>query len=65
MPKKNGREAFADISFLKAGVKVIYVSGYTADFIQNRGVFEDVPQLIMKPVQPTELLTRIREILDN
>lgn len=65
MPKRNGREAYDAISLIQPGVKVLYVSGYTADFIQNRGVFEDGIKLIMKPVQPTELLLRIREILDS
>ncbi|MBJ6752489.1 PocR ligand-binding domain-containing protein [Geomonas anaerohicana] len=65
MPKKNGKEAFEEISLLQPGVKVLYSSGYTADFIQNRGVSEEGIELIMKPVQPMELLRKVREILDR
>ena len=65
MPKRNGRDAYAAISALQPGVKVLYVSGYTADFIQNRGVSGDDIKLVMKPVQPTELLRKVREMLDN
>ncbi|MBU5612996.1 PocR ligand-binding domain-containing protein [Geomonas azotofigens] len=65
MPKKNGKEAYDEISSLQPGVKVLYSSGYTADFIQNRGVSEDGIELIMKPVQPMELLRKVREILDR
>ena len=65
MPKKNGKDAFEEISLLRPKVKVIYTSGYTADFIQNRGVSEEGIELIMKPVQPTELLRKVREMLDS
>ncbi len=65
MPKRNGMEAYAEISRLKPGVKVLYVSGYTADFIQGRGVSDTGINLIMKPLQPSELLQKVREILDG
>jgi len=65
MPKKNGLEAWASIASLQAETKVLYVSGYTADFIQNRGVSEEGLELVMKPVQPNELLRKVREILDR
>lgn len=64
MPKKNGKEAYEEISKLQSGVKVLYSSGYTADFIQDRGMSEEGVELLMKPVQPTELLRRVREMLD-
>jgi len=65
MPKKNGKEAYEEIARIKPNVKVLYSSGYTADFIQKRGVSEDDIELIMKPVQPMELLRKVREILDR
>ncbi|TSK05381.1 MAG: transporter substrate-binding domain-containing protein [Geobacter sp.] len=65
MPKNNGREAYEEITLLQPGVKVLYSSGYTADFIQNRGVSEEGIELIMKPVQPMELLRKVREVLDR
>ena len=65
MPKKNGKEAYEEIMLIKPNVKILYSSGYTADFIQNRGVSEEGIELIMKPVQPMELLRKVREILDR
>jgi polar amino acid transport system substrate-binding protein len=65
MPKKNGKEAYAEICQLKPGVKILYCSGYTAEFMKNRGVSEDEIELIMKPVQPMELLRKIRGMLDE
>lgn len=64
MPKMNGRDAYDEINKIRPGVKILYSSGYTADFIQNRGVSEEGIELIMKPVQPMALLRKIREMLD-
>jgi PAS domain S-box-containing protein len=65
MPRKNGKDAFEEICRLQPEVKVIYLSGYTADFIQDRGVSEEGIELVMKPVQPTELLRKVRDMLDS
>jgi polar amino acid transport system substrate-binding protein len=64
MPKKNGREAYNEISHICPSIKVLFSSGYTADFIENRGVSEKGIDLIMKPVQPMDLLRKIRGMLD-
>jgi PAS domain S-box-containing protein len=65
MPKKNGKEAYEEISRIKPGQKILFSSGYTADFIKSRGVSEEGIELIMKPVQPIELLRKVRELLDS
>jgi CheY-like chemotaxis protein/two-component sensor histidine kinase len=65
MPKKSGKEAFREIMKLKTGVKIIYSSGYTLDVIQSRDVLDTGAELIMKPVQPIELLRKVRELLDR
>ena len=64
MPKKNGKEANEELQLIKPGVKVLFFSGYTADFIENRGISEEGIELLMKPVQPTELLRKVRQMLD-
>jgi PAS domain S-box-containing protein len=65
MPRKSGREAYEEIIRIKPGVKVLFLSGYTADFIKGRGlVAEEGIELVMKPVQPVDLLAKIRQILD-
>jgi PAS domain S-box-containing protein len=65
MPKKSGKDAYEEICRLQPKVKVIFSSGYTSDFIQNRGMSEEGIELIMKPVQPMELLRKVREMLDS
>ncbi|MRR56200.1 MAG: PAS domain S-box protein [Deltaproteobacteria bacterium] len=64
MPKKNGKEAYDDICRIMPGIKVLFSTGYTADFIENRGISDEGVELIMKPVKPTELLRKVREVLD-
>ena len=65
MPKKSGKEAYEEIKRLQPDIKVLYSSGYSADFIRNHGVGEESMEVIAKPVQPWELLRKIREILDR
>ncbi|GFO69509.1 hypothetical protein GMLC_30880 [Geomonas limicola] len=64
MPRKNGKAAYEEIALTCPEVKVLYSSGYTADFMQNRGVSGKEVELIMKPVQPMELLRKVRSMLD-
>ncbi len=65
MPRKSGRQAYEEIRQEAPGVKVLFISGYTADFIQGRGELDRDMELIMKPVQPLAMLRRIRELLDR
>jgi polar amino acid transport system substrate-binding protein len=65
MPRMSGKEAFHEIMQLDSDVKIIYSSGYTLDVIQTREVLETGTELIMKPVQPIELLRKVRELLDR
>ncbi|MBU5612960.1 transporter substrate-binding domain-containing protein [Geomonas sp. Red51] len=65
MPGKNGREAFEEIRRVDPGARVLYSSGYTADFMKTRGVLDDSVDLIMKPVQPMALLHKVRAVLDR
>jgi two-component system, cell cycle sensor histidine kinase and response regulator CckA len=64
MPRMSGKEAFDAIRKLDPEVRVAYTSGYTSDIIKSRDVLDEGTELIMKPVQPMELLRRIRAILD-
>ena len=65
MPRKGGRQAYEEIRQLDPLVKVLFTSGYTADFIKNRGELDQGMELVMKPVQPLDLLRRIREMLER
>ncbi len=64
MPKKNGRVAFDDISAIKPGIKALFISGYTADIIHKKGIFESHIHFISKPFTPETLAGKIRDVLD-
>ncbi|MEW6108119.1 MAG: PAS domain S-box protein [Nitrospirota bacterium] len=65
MPKKNGNEAYEAIKKITPGIKVIFISGYTADIIIRKGILEKGLDFIVKPVSPVELLRKVREVLDS
>lgn len=65
MPLKNGQQALREIRQLCPHIKAFYLSGYTADFLEDRGVNDEGIELIMKPIRPYELLCKIREMLDK
>ena len=65
MPRKGGKQAYDEIRLSDPHVKVLFTSGYTADFIKSRGDLDQGMELVMKPVQPLELLRKMRELLDR
>ncbi len=65
MPVMNGREACDAIRLVDPTARVLFVSGYTADLLERRGVAEGLPPVVMKPVAPAELLARVRAELDR
>lgn len=54
MPKKNGKEAFEEIKKLRPDIKVLFVSGYTADIIHRKGILETGLDFMVKPIAPTD-----------
>lgn len=65
MPKKNGRKAYNEIKDISHDVKAIFISGYTEDIIKREDIFEMGLNFISKPVSPSDLLKKIREVLDK
>ncbi|PKN18950.1 MAG: hybrid sensor histidine kinase/response regulator [Deltaproteobacteria bacterium HGW-Deltaproteobacteria-6] len=65
MPKKNGKEAYIEIKALNPEVKVIFMSGYSENMIDLEATkFKDV-HFLQKPVLPSNILKKVREVLDN
>jgi hypothetical protein len=65
MPKKNGKEAHAEIKRINPDIKALFLSGYTANVIHKRGILDKGFNFILKPVSPTELLRKVREVLNK
>jgi two-component system cell cycle sensor histidine kinase/response regulator CckA len=64
MPRKGGREIYEEIHRLRPDIKVIFISGYTADKIESEGIPAGC-EFVQKPVSPQVLLKRIRDALDR
>jgi len=64
MPKKNGKETFLEIAALRPGIKAVFISGYTADIIDKNGLADHGLHLVNKPLLPSQLLGKIREVLE-
>jgi hypothetical protein len=63
--KKSGQDAYQEILRFQPGVRVLYSSGYSADFLKIREAAEDEMEVVAKPVRPWELLRKVREVLDR
>ncbi|MCD6352826.1 MAG: response regulator [Proteobacteria bacterium] len=65
MPKKNGKEAYEKILTINPDIKALFLSGYTSDIINEKGIIEEGINFIAKPVTPEALLLKVREVLDT
>ncbi len=65
MPKKNGKAVYDEIKEKAPGVKALFMSGYTADILTGKGIFEEKIHFLSKPVIPDDLLRKVRELLDR
>ena len=65
MPRKNGKEVYQYVRKVRPDVKALFTSGYTADVIHEKGVLDEGLNFISKPVAPSELLRKIRDVLDQ
>lgn len=63
MPRKNGKELIKEIQSVKPDIKVIFMSGYSQDLIDDKSLIEDKTYFLPKPITPINLLKIIKEIL--
>ena len=61
MPGKNGRATVEELKAIKPELKALFMSGYTADLIAQRGILEQGLSFVQKPLKPAVLLKKIRE----
>ena len=65
MPLMGGRELARELKKTHPETNVLYISGYTEDDLQRRGVFEPGAAFMAKPFTSTALALRVREVLDK
>ncbi|MCM0081432.1 PAS domain S-box protein [Geomonas sp. Red32] len=64
MPKMNGKQVCEELRSRDPQLKVLFLSGYTSDVIEDKGIEMDGIDIIMKPAKPSELAKKIRDLLD-
>ncbi|KAF0144743.1 MAG: PAS/PAC sensor hybrid histidine kinase [Nitrospirae bacterium] len=65
MPKMSGKEAYDRIRKIMPDIKVLFSSGYPADFIHRKEIDEQGLTFVAKPISPTLLVKKVREVLDK
>ncbi len=65
MPEMNGRDLAERLASIKPGIKCLYMSGYTANIIAQRGVLNEGVCFIPKPFSSMALAVKIREALER
>jgi len=65
MPKKTGKEAYDEIREIEPGIKVIFASGYPTENSRQKGLVDNNITLTCKPFSRTDLLHKVRIVLDG
>jgi len=65
MPEMNGRELAERLQSLYPDLKVLFMSGYTADVIAHRGMLDAGVHFIQKPFSIRDLAINVREALGD
>ncbi|HMK48572.1 MAG TPA: ATP-binding protein, partial [Thermodesulfovibrionales bacterium] len=65
MPKGNGREVYDKLRQLNPRVKVLFISGYTANIPDKIMALDKGLDIISKPFSKIQILTKIREVLSG
>jgi PAS domain S-box-containing protein len=65
MPGMSGRVMAEQLTRLRPGLKVLYVSGYSQDTMSQHGALGPNEQFLAKPFTGPDLLLRVRELLDR
>ena len=65
MPEINGRELARNLLSLYPDLKRLFMSGYTADIIAERGVIDEGVNFIQKPLSMPVLAEKVRQALER
>jgi two-component system, cell cycle sensor histidine kinase and response regulator CckA len=65
MPRLNGRELYRRIRERKPEIRVVFMSGYTADILLQEELLDEGLNVLMKPAVNRELLKTMRTLLDQ
>jgi PAS domain S-box-containing protein len=65
MPRMSGPELVRELRALGRSFRVLFVSGYLGDALEQQGLLDEGVELIAKPFSPVMLAARVRRVLDS
>jgi two-component system cell cycle sensor histidine kinase/response regulator CckA len=65
MSQKTGAQLAMELRQSRPGLRVLYVSGYSAEVLSNHVDLDHEDALLPKPFTPRDLLMQVRELLDR
>lgn len=65
LPGMNGRELARRLVETRPDIKILYMSGYTANVIAHRGILEEDVMFLAKPYTRDALSRKVREVLGS
>jgi len=65
MPEMNGKDLATKMQEIYPNIRVLFMSGYTADVITHQGVLNQGIQFLQKPFSRESLAKKVREVLDE
>jgi two-component system cell cycle sensor histidine kinase/response regulator CckA len=65
LPDVGGRQVAERLLAMRPGLIVLFMSGYTDDIVLRQGVQEAAINFLPKPLTPSSLVKKVREVLDT
>ncbi|MES2604980.1 MAG: ATP-binding protein [Pseudomonadota bacterium] len=65
MPELGGRELAEQLSLMRPGCKILFLSGYSDDAVIRHGVLQSNYAFLQKPFTPSALAQKLRAVLDQ
>jgi YesN/AraC family two-component response regulator len=63
MPEMSGPDLSKKLLKKYPNLKVLYISGYTDDYVMQQGMLDEEIHFLQKPFTPQALANRVREVL--
>ena len=65
MPSLSGPELARRVRELRPGLRTLFLSGYTEEFVGAKGALKGVDGFLSKPFTPDALARKVRDLVDG